>query len=136
MMAHAYQHKYRISDDRFRSMLSAVSVKNHANGFLNEKAQFRMQMTKKGVETSTMVADPLRLMDCSPITDGAACAILCPLELAKKKFKNHPIVKVIATGAATDTIALHSREDMAWLRGTEVRSQGSLQDGGTDSAQD
>ncbi len=120
MMANAYQHKYHISDDRFRNMLAAVSVKNHANGMLNEKAQFRIPMTMDGVKNSTMVADPLRLMDCSPITDGAAALILCPLDVAKKKFKNHPIVRVIGTGAATDSIALHSRDDMTWLRGTEV----------------
>jgi acetyl-CoA C-acetyltransferase len=123
MMAHAYQHKYRISDDRFRDMLAAVAVKNHANGFLNEKAQFRMKLTMDGVKSSTMVADPLRLMDCSPITDGAAAAILCPVELAKKKFKHHPIVKVIGLGAATDTIALHSREDMTWLHATEIAAK-------------
>lgn len=120
MIANAYRRKYRIREDHFRDQLAAVAVKNHANGFLNPQAQFRMQLTPKGVKNSTMVADPLRLMDCSPITDGAAAAILCPVELAKKKFRNHPLVTVIGSGAATDTIALHDREDMTWLSATEV----------------
>jgi acetyl-CoA C-acetyltransferase len=69
------------------------------------------------------VADPLRLFDCSPITDGAAAVILCPLELAKTKFKKHPPIAVIGTGAATDTIALHDREDLTSFRSTELAAE-------------
>jgi acetyl-CoA C-acetyltransferase len=64
-----------------------------------------------------MVADPLTILDCSPITDGAACLILCPAEMAKKISKKPP-VKIIASGNATDTIALHSRSDFTTLSAT------------------
>jgi acetyl-CoA C-acetyltransferase len=64
-----------------------------------------------------MVADPLTILDCSPITDGAACAILCPAEMAKKICKKPP-VKIIGAGNATDTIALHSRSDFTKLNAT------------------
>ena len=64
-----------------------------------------------------MVADPLRILDCSPITDGAAAAILCPLDMAKKLGKKPP-VKVIGSGQATDTIALHARDDLTSLNST------------------
>lgn len=119
MIANAYQKKHKIPFEKFRDQLAHVAVKNHANGLLNPHAQYHMKLTLDDVKKSTPVADPLRLYDCSPITDGAAAAILCPLDLAKKKFKNHPIVAVIGTGAATDTMALHDREDLSYLKSTE-----------------
>jgi acetyl-CoA C-acetyltransferase len=63
-----------------------------------------------------MVADPLRILDCSPITDGAAAVILCPVEKAKELGK--PVVKITGTGHATDCIALAQRKDMTWLEAT------------------
>jgi len=62
---------------------------------------------------STLVADPLRLFDCSPITDGAAAVVLAPLEMAKK-FTDTP-VKILASSQASDTIALHDRRDISTL---------------------
>jgi acetyl-CoA C-acetyltransferase len=135
MIANAYQKKHRISAERFRDQLAHVAVKNHSNGFLNPNAQYRAKLTLDDVKNATMVADPLRLLDCSPITDGAAAVILCPLELAKKKFKNHPLVTVIGTGAATDTIALHDREDMTWLRSTEVAAREAYRMANVEAAQ-
>jgi acetyl-CoA C-acetyltransferase len=63
-----------------------------------------------------MVADPLRILDCSPITDGAAAVVLCPVEMARKMKK--PVVKIIGSGHATDSIALSSRKDITWLEAT------------------
>jgi acetyl-CoA C-acetyltransferase len=56
------------------------------------------------------VADPLHILDCSPITDGAAAIILCPADKAKKLSKK-PAVRILGSGHATDTIALHARPD-------------------------
>ena len=123
MIANAYRAKYRIPAERFRDQLAHVAVKNHANGYMNPNAQYRVKLTLDDVKKATMVADPLRLYDCSPITDGAAAVILCPLELAKKKFKQHKPIAVIGTGAATDTIALHDREDLTTFRSTEYAAQ-------------
>jgi acetyl-CoA C-acetyltransferase len=61
----------------------------------------------------------------SPITDGAAAVILCPMEMAKK-FTKHPAVAIIGSGHATDTIALHSREDMTYLKATELAAKQAL----------
>jgi len=72
-----------------------------------------------------MVADPLRLMDCSPITDGAAAAILCPLELAKKLSKRQP-VKIAGLGAATDHIALHDRADFCEFKAVQISGEKAL----------
>ncbi|MFH1010386.1 MAG: thiolase domain-containing protein [bacterium] len=123
MIANAYQAKHNIPFDTFRKQLAQVAVKNHANGLLNPNAQFQSKVTPEQVMTSTMVADPLRLLDCSPITDGAAAIVLCSLEMARTKFKKHPPVVVAASGAATDTLSLAHREDITYLKATEVAAQ-------------
>ncbi len=111
MIANAHMEKYGTT----RRQLSLVAVKNHENALKNPLAQYRMKVTPEAVEGSVMVADPLHILDCSPITDGAASVIIAPVELAKEKFKDHRIVKVAGIGHATGTIALHSREDLTYL---------------------
>lgn len=113
MMARVHMHRYGTT----REQLARVAVKNHANGLLNPLAQFQSAITVEDVVGSVLVADPLRVLDCSPITDGAAAVILAALP--QKGSKRAP-VKVAASAAATDTIGLHDREDIAWLRSTEV----------------
>ncbi len=114
MMAIAHMEKYGTT----RKQLAEVAVKNHYHGSMNPLAQYPQKITVEEVLSSTMVADPLRILDCSPITDGAAAAILCSLELAKKISKK-PIVKIIGSGHSTDTIALHSRESLCDLKSVE-----------------
>jgi acetyl-CoA C-acetyltransferase len=113
LMARRHMHQFGTT----REQLAHVAVKNHANGSMNPLAQFPFKVTVEGVINSTMIADPLRILDCSPITDGAAAAILCPLDLAKQKGIN-PIIKITGSGHATDTIALHQREDITFLNAT------------------
>ena len=113
MIANAYREKYNIPFDKFRKQLALVAVKNHENGSKNPNAQFPMKITIDTVLNSTLVADPLRLFDCSPVTDGAAAVILCPVELAKKYTDT--IIKVVGSGAATSTIALAQRDDITYL---------------------
>ena len=113
LMATAHMHKYGTR----REDLAQVAVKNHDNGMLNPHAQYRMKITVDQVINSVKVADPLNILDCSPITDGAAAVVICPLEMAKK-LKKKPIVKIAASTHATDTIALHQRADMTWLKST------------------
>jgi acetyl-CoA C-acetyltransferase len=112
LIARAHMEKYGTT----REQLALVAVKNHRNGSKNPLAQFPFEVTVEGVLDSVMVADPLRILDCSPITDGAAAVIICPVELARKMGK--PVVKVIGSGHATDTIALSSRKDITWLEAT------------------
>jgi acetyl-CoA C-acetyltransferase len=109
MIATAYMERYPLS----REQLAQVAVKNHFNGARNPIAQFRQEITIDTVVNSTLVADPLRLFDCSPITDGAAAVIVAPLERARE-FTDTP-VKVLATAQASDTITLHDRRDICTL---------------------
>ncbi|MCK4428246.1 MAG: thiolase domain-containing protein, partial [candidate division Zixibacteria bacterium] len=113
LMARSHMHHYGTT----REQLAQVAVKNHENGSKNPLAQFPQKVTVEQVVNSILIADPLRILDCSPITDGAACAVLCPVEMAKKISKK-PMVKIIGSGQATDTIALHSRKDLTTLNAT------------------
>ncbi|UCG30513.1 MAG: thiolase domain-containing protein [candidate division WOR-3 bacterium] len=110
MIARAHMHKYGTT----RQQLALVSVKNHHNGALNPNAQFRSEVTVDQVIKATMVADPLTILDSSPVSDGAACVILASMDVAKRMKK--PAIKVLGTGAATDTLALHAREDITTLK--------------------
>lgn len=117
MIARAHMHQFKTT----REQLAAVSVKNHKNGAKNPNAQFKSEITIDKVLNSTLVADPLRLLDCSPVSDGAACVVLCSLELAKKLSKK--FVKVIASAQASDTIALHSRDSFTTLKAVTIAAE-------------
>lgn len=112
LMARAHMEKYGTT----REQLAMVAVKNHDNGSMNPLAQYPFKITVEGVLNSVLVADPLRVLDCSPITDGAAAVILSSLSTARKLKK--PLVKITGSGHATDTISLSSRKDLTWLEST------------------
>jgi acetyl-CoA C-acetyltransferase len=117
MIARAHMHRYGTT----RKQLAHVAVKNHHNGTLNPHAQFQNEVTIEQVTQATMVADPLTILDSSPVSDGAACVILATHEIAKK-IKN-PLIKIIGTGAATDTLALHQREDITTLNAVKISAE-------------
>ena len=85
MMARSYMEKYGLT----REQLAKVAVKNHYHASMNPMAQYPQEITVEEVMQSVMIADPLRILDCSPITDGAAAIILCALDLAEN-FKTIP----------------------------------------------
>jgi len=118
MIARAHMARYGTT----REQMAAVAVKNHKNGAMNPHAQYPFEVTVEGVLGSVMVADPLRILDCSPITDGASAAILCPLDMAAKISKRPPI-KVVGSGQASDSISLHQRKDITFLESTAVAAQ-------------
>jgi acetyl-CoA C-acetyltransferase len=109
MIARLHMHRYGTS----REELAAVAVKNHHNGCMNPISQYQMEITVEKVMRSPLVADPLRVLDCSPITDGAAALVLAPTEEAHK-YSDAPI-KILATAQASDTLALHDRRDITTL---------------------
>jgi acetyl-CoA C-acetyltransferase len=118
MMAVHHMHKYGTTRDQ----LAMVAVKNHKNGMKNPLAQFRMEVSVEQVKKAVMVADPLTILDCSPITDGSAAVILCSMDKAKVICKKR-LVKIIGSGHATDTIQLAQREDLSYLKSTEIAAQ-------------
>ncbi len=121
MFARAHMDRYGTT----REQLAQVSVKNHQNGALNPHAQFPFEVDIQTVVSSTMVADPLRLLDCSPITDGAAAVLLTTVEEAKRIAKKTPVV-IRGVGGATDTIAMSQRKDLLELSAVKDGIQRAL----------
>jgi len=101
--------------------LAWVSVKSHGHGALNDKAQFPREFTIEDVMNSAMVSEPLRLLHCSPVSDGAAAVLVCPLDLART-ITDSP-VKIVSSGLATDTMALADRADPASLDSVQRAAQ-------------
>jgi acetyl-CoA C-acetyltransferase len=99
-----------------REQLAQVAVKNHANGVLNPYAQFKREMKIENIINAPMVAYPLGMLDCSPVSDGAAALILCAADKAKKLTDKS--VKIIGSGQASDTLALHGRNDICTFEST------------------
>ncbi|MDR2846053.1 MAG: thiolase domain-containing protein [Candidatus Methanoplasma sp.] len=99
-----------------REEIASVAVNSHFHGELNPGAQFRKAVPLETVLRSGLVADPLGMFDCAPITDGAAAVVLCPLEDAKKYTDKY--VKVSATTQASDTLALFQRPDITTFGAT------------------
>lgn len=75
--------------------LAFVAVKNRRHASLNSRAHFRTDQTTEEVLASRTVADPLTLRMCSPLTDGAAAAVLCSREFARRHV-NGPVLRVRA----------------------------------------
>ena len=118
MMARAHMAKFGTT----REQLAQVAVKNHLNGSKNPRAQFPIKVTLEQVINSTAVADPLCLLDCSPVTDGSAAIILASVDKAKQLGK-HKLVKITGSGQASASIAYHSRKDLTFLSSTEKAAQ-------------
>jgi acetyl-CoA C-acetyltransferase len=112
MIAKRHMHKYGTT----KKQLAQVAVKNHKNGTLNPNAQYQKEISLETAMNATPVAEPLGLMDCSPVTDGAAAVVLCAAERAKD-FNSQP-VKIIGSGQASDTLALQGRRSITTLDAT------------------
>ncbi len=112
MIARLHMHRYHTTSEQ----LAQVAVKNHYNATMNPRAQYQREITVENVLTSPIVADPLHLLDCSPITDGAAAVILAPGEIARK-YTDTPVY-IKATAQASSTISLHDRRDITTLDAT------------------
>ncbi len=109
LMAARYMADYKMEHRH----LSLVAVKNHRHGSLNPKAQMRRPITLEEAEAAPLVASPLRLFDCSPTSDGAACALVVAAERAAS-FTDRP-VWVAGFGAASDYLAVHDRDSVTGL---------------------
>ncbi|MBP7691909.1 MAG: hypothetical protein KA764_08330 [Anaerolineales bacterium] len=145
-IATAYMHRYGMQPEH----LMQVALKNHSNGALNPKAQFQVTIAdwmkgrvaaalKKGKPApawqnemdffhddaaNPMIAWPLRLFDCSPITDGAACVLLVAADRARE-FTDHPIY-LVGSGQASDA-SLHDRADLTTLTAAKLAGQQAYQ---------
>ena len=111
LTARRYLHQY----DAPRESLAKVAVKNHKNGVDNPHAQFQKEVDLETVMGSPIVADPLRLYDFCPITDGSAALLMCPESVASEYADEYAVISGI--GGATDTHVVHERADPTVMGG-------------------
>ena len=97
--------------------IAQVAVKNHANAVRNPYAHFPHAVTLDEVMRSRMVADPLRLLHCCPISDGAAAVVLTA-ETQR--------VRVAGIGQGTDTLAVRHRRDLTSFRATQAAARAAF----------
>ncbi|ABK15166.1 MAG: thiolase domain-containing protein [Methanothrix sp.] len=112
MIARLHMRRYGTT----REQLAQVAVKNHHHGHMNPIAQYHTEIKVDDVINSPLVADPLRILDCSPITDGAAAVVLAPTDIASR-YSDTPI-RILASAQASDSLALHDRRDITTLDAT------------------
>jgi acetyl-CoA C-acetyltransferase len=117
LLATAHMHEYGTTEEQ----MAAVAVKNHKNGALNPMAHMQKEVSLDEVMKSRVVSWPLKLYDCSLITDGASCVILTKPKLAKKLTKNY--VHIIGTGQSQDTFSLHERESLTTIKAAKIAAQ-------------
>jgi acetyl-CoA C-acetyltransferase len=118
-----YMHEYGWEGIDF----AEFAINAHANAVHNPFARFRKAITEKQFIQSTMICDPINLMDASPIGDGAAAAILAPVEMLAP---GTPRIVVAGSSAATDTIALHNRKHPLWLTAAEKSAKAAYEQAG------
>jgi acetyl-CoA C-acetyltransferase len=112
LVARAHMAKHGTTE----AQMAAVAVKNHKHGVLNPKAQFQKEITLDTVLKSPYIADPLKLYDCCPFTDGGAAVVLVAEEIARRHKR---AVWVLGTAAASDSMLLGDKKDLSRVMATE-----------------
>jgi len=110
LMATAHMHKYGTTEEQ----MAMVAVKNHHHGCLNPKAQMQTEITVQQVMESKPIAWPLKLFDCSLISDGASCLVITRPDVARR-FTDTP-VDIVGSGQASDTMGLYERDDITFMK--------------------
>lgn len=114
LIAQQYMQKYGVNHE----LLELVSYINHQHANLNPQAHFyNKEITLEKISNSPMVASPLNLFDCSPISDGGAGVIL-----SKNKEEDRD-VKILSSQLASDTISIIQRKDLTSFKATKIAAE-------------
>jgi acetyl-CoA C-acetyltransferase len=114
LLMRRYMHEYGVHHEAF----APFAINAHKNAVNNPYAMFPFPVSADDFKKAKMIADPINLLDSSPVCDGSAAVVLAPMELARR-FSEHPI-KIRASAIATDSIALHDRRDLLGLEGAAL----------------
>src|SRR6266550_7218767 len=96
LLAPAYAKKYGVDDQEMKDVLTRIAWKNHKNGALNPRAQFKKEVSKETICNSPLVAGQLGIFDCSGVSDGSAAAIIVRAEDAHRYIDNPLYVKALS----------------------------------------
>ncbi len=96
LLAPAYAKKYGVTLDQLKEVFTRIAWKNHHNGALNPRAQFRREVSKEVIAASPIVAGNLGIFDCSGVSDGSAAAIIVRAEDAPRYTDKPLFVKALS----------------------------------------
>src|SRR5436309_1035733 len=103
LLAPAYGNRYGVDEDTMKEVMTRIAWKNHKNGALNPRAQFKKEVGKDVICNSPLVAGPLGIFDCSGVSDGSAAAIVVRAEDALRYTDKPLYVKALSFVAGTGT---------------------------------
>ncbi|MCX5995146.1 MAG: acetyl-CoA acetyltransferase, partial [Chloroflexi bacterium] len=118
LMATTYFSKYKLSPEEGKRMIGLISVKSHHNGTLNPRAHLRREVTIEQVMNAPIVAWPLGLFDCCGVSDGAAAAIVCRADVAKKYRPDPVYVKALQISVCPSEGEMRSDYDFTTVKAT------------------
>src|SRR5271163_417968 len=98
-LAPSYSHKYGVERDQMKEVMSRIAFKNHQNGALNPRAQFRKEVSMETISKAPLVAGDLGVFDCSGVSDGSAAAIVVRAEDAYRYTDKPLFVKALSVVA-------------------------------------
>ncbi len=125
MLMQRYLYEYKPPREAF----GAFPIVGHANGASNPNAMFRRAINEKTYARADMVSAPLNMWDIAPDADGAAAVLLARSDLLPQGFP-HPLVRIIGSGAAVDSLALHDRRDPLAFRAAALAAGRALAQAG------
>jgi acetyl-CoA C-acetyltransferase len=117
LLMRRYLYEYDVPHENF----AGFSINAHANAVGNPNAMFRRPITLEAFKNAAMIADPINLLDSSPMADGAAAVILCATERSDE-FTDKAI-RIAASAMATDSLSIHDRHDPLWLQAAQDSTQ-------------
>ncbi|MGH7265203.1 MAG: thiolase domain-containing protein [Candidatus Rokuibacteriota bacterium] len=123
LIARAHMARHGTTEEQ----MAHVAVKNHRHGALNPKAQFQKPITLEQVMASARVADPLKLYDCCPFSDGAAAVLLASEDVARRSRRP---VWVLGSAQAGDSMCLHDKRDLSRALATERAAEAAYRQAG------
>ena len=121
LIAQQYMQKYGIDHE----ILEQISYINHKNANLNPLAHFyNKDVTIEMIKKSPLIADPLNLFDCSPLSDGAVAIII-----SKEKISDQ-CIRILSSQFITDTISITQRDDLTSFKATKLAAQIAFDEAG------
>jgi acetyl-CoA C-acetyltransferase len=115
LLMRRYMHEYDVAKEAF----AGFTVNAHRNGAHNPNAMFRSPVSEAAYARAGMIADPINLLDSSPVCDGAACLVLAPAD----RYRSRAKALILASAVAIDSLAIHDRRDPLVLDAAVISSQ-------------
>ena len=135
LLVPAYSKRYGVDPEQMKEVLTRIAWKNHHNGALNPRAQFRREVPKEAIACSPNVAGPLGVMDCSGVSDGSAAAVIVRAEDAHRYTDKPLYVKALSLAAGPGTGAMNQDYDYTTFEEVTRSAQDAYQQAGvTDPA--